>query len=130
MPRTVGGKAFTMIYAMFGIPLNLVTLAAVGWWLSRAFDLCFFKPCRFGDDEDRTKWSMGKHIARMMISFAIFFGFFAIIPGFVFQRMENWSFEESIYYSLVSLTTIGFGDYEAGASNYGVCSLIALLWYV
>jgi len=102
------------VYALFGIPLNLVTLAAVGWWLSRAFDTCFFKPCRFGDDEDRTKWSLYKHVVRMIISLAVFLGFFSIIPSFVFRRLENWSMGECVYYTFISLTTIGFGDYEAG----------------
>jgi len=92
----------------------MVTLGAVGWWLSRAFDLCFFKPCHFGDDEDRSTWSLGKHMVRMIISFAIFLGFFSLIPSIIFHHLEDWTLGECVYYSLITLTTIGLGDYEAG----------------
>ena len=114
VPISPGGRAFTVVYALLGIPLHLVMLAAIGWWLSRAFDYCFFKPCHFGDDEDRSKWSIGKHIVRMLISLAIFLGFFAFIPAFVFRVLEKWTIGEGIYYALITLTTIGLGDYEAG----------------
>jgi len=113
-PQTSGGRAFTVVYALLGIPVVLVTLGAIGWWISRAFDRCFFKPCRFGDDEDRSTWSLGKHVVRMLISFAIFLVLFAFIPAVVFQHLEDWTFGEGVYYALITLTTIGLGDYEAG----------------
>jgi len=113
-PKSPGGRAFTVVYALVGIPLLIVALGALGWWLSRAFDLCFFKPCHFGDDEDRSTWSLGKHVVRMLISFAVFLGFFAFIPAFLFSHLEEWTFEEGVYYALITLTTIGLGDYEAG----------------
>jgi len=59
-------------------------------------------------------WPLRKHVARMIISFAVFLGFFAIIPAFIFQHLEDWGFGVGVYYALISLTTIGFGDYEAG----------------
>jgi len=50
----------------------------------------------------------------MLVNFAVFLGFFAFIPAFVFQQLENWTFGESVYYAVITLTTIGYGDYEAG----------------
>jgi len=50
----------------------------------------------------------------MLISFAIFLGFFAFIPAVVFHQLEDWSIAEGVYYALITLTTIGLGDYEAG----------------
>ena len=111
-PKSAGGRLFTVMYALFGIPLQLATLAAVGRWESRAFDKCL-RPCGF-DDEHRSTWSVRKHVARNIINLTIFFGLFAAIPSFVFEYMENWKFGEGVYYALISLTTIGFGDYEAG----------------
>jgi len=102
------------VYALLGIPVVLVTLAAIGWYLSRAFDQCFFRPCRFGDDEDRSTWSLGKHVVRMLISFVVFLVLFAFIPAVVFRHLEGWTFGEGVYYALITLTTIGLGDYEAG----------------
>lgn len=44
------------------------------------------------------------------------FGFFVFIffPAFLFMYYEGWSYDESVYYAFVTLTTIGFGDLVAG----------------
>jgi len=114
VPKSAGGRAFTVVYALIGIPLQLVTLGALGWWLSRALDRCFFRPCRCGDDEDRSTWSLGKHVVRMFLNIVIFLMVFAIIPACLFWQLEEWTLPEGIYYAFITLTTIGFGDYEAG----------------
>ena len=33
------------------------------------------------------------------------------------QQPENWSWVEAVYYSMISLTTVGFGDYYLGEPN-------------
>jgi len=50
----------------------------------------------------------------VLISVVIFLMFFAFIPSVVFQRLEGWTFGEGVYYAMITLTTIGLGDYEAG----------------
>ncbi|XP_073869443.1 potassium channel subfamily K member 4 isoform X4 [Macaca fascicularis] len=40
---------------------------------------------------------------------------FVLTPTFVFCYMEDWSKLEAIYFVIVTLTTVGFGDYVAGA---------------
>ena len=37
-----------------------------------------------------------------------------IIPSSVFCSLEGWNIIDSVYYCLVTLSTIGFGDYVAG----------------
>lgn len=39
---------------------------------------------------------------------------FLAVPTFVFQRVENWSILEAFYFVVVTLTTVGFGDYVPG----------------
>ena len=34
--------------------------------------------------------------------------------GKISLKPENWSWIEAVYYSMISLTTIGFGDYNLG----------------
>lgn len=41
-----------------------------------------------------------------------------LIPPFVFMSMEEWTYLEGIYYSFITLTTVGFGDYVAGGFNF------------
>lgn len=37
-----------------------------------------------------------------------------VLPPVVFMSMEKWSYLEGLYYSFITLTTVGFGDYVAG----------------
>lgn len=37
-----------------------------------------------------------------------------VIPPFVFMFVEGWSYLEGIYFSFITLTTVGFGDYVTG----------------
>lgn len=39
---------------------------------------------------------------------------FLAVPTFVFQRVEDWSFLEAFYFVVITLTTVGFGDYVPG----------------
>lgn len=39
---------------------------------------------------------------------------FVAVPILVFQEVEQWTLLESAYYVVITLTTVGFGDYVAG----------------
>ena len=39
---------------------------------------------------------------------------FMVLPAVIFTFTEDWNIGEGIYYSFITLTTIGFGDYVAG----------------
>ena len=52
--------------------------------------------------------------------------FLILLPTWIFSTMENWSLADSFYFSIISISTIGFGDYVpnmnppikyAGSSN-------------
>lgn len=59
---------------------------------------------------------------------------FVLTPTFVFCYMEGWSKLEAIYFVVVTLTTVGFGDYVAGEATFlgllfpshGLCHLASL----
>ena len=36
---------------------------------------------------------------------------FILIPSIIFKALNDWTYFESIYFSFVSLTTVGFGDF-------------------
>lgn len=39
-----------------------------------------------------------------------------VIPPFVFMVTEEWNYIEGLYYSFITISTIGFGDFVAGES--------------
>ena len=39
---------------------------------------------------------------------------FLLVPAAIFAYLQNWSYGTAIYYGIVTLTSIGFGDYVAG----------------
>lgn len=39
-----------------------------------------------------------------------------VIPPFVFMVTEDWDYIEGLYYSFITISTIGFGDFVAGES--------------
>lgn len=43
---------------------------------------------------------------------------FIFIPSGIISYFEQWTFDESVYFAFVTLTTIGYGDYVAGMKYY------------
>lgn len=42
---------------------------------------------------------------------------FVTIPAVIFKHIEGWSTLEAIYFVVITLTTVGIGDYVAGMST-------------
>ena len=108
-PVTTGGRTFTVIYALFGIPLALVVYGKVGFWLDRSLARLLSRFTRHKHLSKREK------IARSVVN--LFGGtfLFMLVPPIGFMRRENWSYGEGLYYSFITLTTIGLGDFVAGS---------------
>lgn len=107
-PSTIGGRTFCIFYAILGIPLMLVMLAGIGEklrhlseQLDQKIGLCPKSP------------KLGRALG---VGFILTLGvvLFLLIPGIIFKYVEGWTYGESLYYGVITLTTIGFGDFVAG----------------
>ncbi|XP_027726482.1 potassium channel subfamily K member 2 [Vombatus ursinus] len=111
-PRTEGGKIFCIIYALLGIPLFGFLLAGVGDQLGTIFGKGIAKV-----EDTFIKWNVSQTKIRI-ISTIIFILFgcvlFVALPAVIFKHIEGWSALDAIYFVVITLTTIGFGDYVAG----------------
>nr|XP_044998252.1 potassium channel subfamily K member 2 isoform X2 [Jaculus jaculus] len=114
-PRTEGGKIFCIIYALLGIPLFGFLLAGVGDQLGTIFGKGIAKV-----EDTFIKWNVSQTKTRI-ISTIIFILFgcvlFVALPAVIFKHIEGWSALDAIYFVVITLTTIGFGDYVAGGSD-------------
>uniref|UniRef100_A0A8C8DRW2 Potassium channel, subfamily K, member 5b n=1 Tax=Oryzias sinensis TaxID=183150 RepID=A0A8C8DRW2_9TELE len=124
-PKTKGGRVFCILYGLCGIPLCLVWLSELGSF--------------FGDRAKRLSQVMiRKGISVKKVQFTctalfLLWGLLVhlVIPPFVFMSVEGWTYLEGIYFSFITLTTVGFGDYVAGVNPdiqyprlYRVCAEI------
>ncbi|XP_033846870.1 potassium channel subfamily K member 2-like [Periophthalmus magnuspinnatus] len=111
-PHTEGGRIFCIIYALLGIPLFGFLLAGVGDQLGTIFGKGIAKV-----EKMIVKWKVSQTKIRV-ISTLIFILFgcllFVALPAVIFKHIEGWSALESIYFVVITLTTIGFGDFVAG----------------
>ncbi|KPP64361.1 potassium channel subfamily K member 2-like, partial [Scleropages formosus] len=114
-PHTQGGRTFCIIYALLGIPLFGFLLAGVGDQLGTIFGKGIVKV-----EKIFVKWNVSQTKIRVTSTVLfILFGclLFVTIPAIIFKHIEGWSALESIYFVVITLTTIGFGDFVAGGSE-------------
>ncbi|GAA6234293.1 potassium channel subfamily K member 2 isoform X1 [Lates japonicus] len=111
-PHTEGGRIFCIIYALLGIPLFGFLLAGVGDQLGTIFGKGIAKV-----EKMIVKWQVSQTKIRVISTLLfILFGclIFVALPAVIFKHIEGWSTLESIYFVVITLTTIGFGDFVAG----------------
>lgn len=67
------------------------------------------------------KWKVSQTKIRVISTLLfILFGclIFVALPAVIFKHIEEWSTLESIYFVVITLTTIGFGDFVAGEKGH------------
>ncbi|KAJ4931309.1 hypothetical protein JOQ06_025606 [Pogonophryne albipinna] len=109
-PKTQGGRVFCILYGLCGIPLCLVWISQLGSF--------------FGDRAKRlSQVLIHKKVSVKKVQFTctalfLLWGLVVhlVIPPFVFMSIEGWSYLEGLYFSFITLTTVGFGDYVAGVN--------------
>uniref|UniRef100_A0A8C5J762 Potassium two pore domain channel subfamily K member 17 n=1 Tax=Junco hyemalis TaxID=40217 RepID=A0A8C5J762_JUNHY len=107
-PSTAVGRIFSIVFALFGIPLNLVLLNEIGHLMLLGVQHCASRL------EEVFHWQ--NKASFLMKTCALVTGLllFLLLPPLLFSDKEGWSYEEGFYYSFITLSTIGFGDYVIG----------------
>ncbi|XP_068172288.1 potassium channel subfamily K member 15-like [Antennarius striatus] len=107
-PRTDAGKTFCMFYAVLGIPLTLVMFQSLGERINTCVRY-FLRRAKQGMGLRTTEVSMGNMVLVGLLSCTSTL----CIGAAAFSHFEDWTFFNAYYYSFISLTTIGFGDFVA-----------------
>ncbi|XP_061786330.1 uncharacterized protein kcnk4a [Nerophis lumbriciformis] len=125
-PRTWYGQLFCLCYALVGIPMFGILLAGVGdhmgTVLRRAvakIETLFLK---------RKVRPTTVRVSSAVLSILVGCLIFLAVPTVVFQESEDWSFLESLYFVVITLTTVGFGDFVPDGSHAGGLFFKPLVW--
>ncbi|KAF2355679.1 3-hydroxyacyl-CoA dehydrogenase NAD binding [Trinorchestia longiramus] len=111
-PNTIYGKTFTVLYAVFGIPLCLVLFHSIGERLNKVFSMIIRSIKRLFKFRSNDVTDVDLILAVTTSSTL------TITAGAaVFSSYEQWSYFDSVYYCVITLTTIGFGDMVALQKN-------------
>ncbi|XP_002933240.1 potassium channel subfamily K member 10 isoform X1 [Xenopus tropicalis] len=113
-PSTEGGKIFCILYAIFGIPLFGFLLAGIGDQLGTIFgkSIARVEKVFLKKQVSQTKIRVISTILFIVAGCLVF----VTIPAVIFKQIEGWTELESLYFVVVTLTTIGFGDFVAGGN--------------
>ncbi|XP_076833933.1 potassium channel subfamily K member 17-like [Brachyhypopomus gauderio] len=109
-PKTTLGQIFCVVFAIVGIPLNIVVLNRVGKnMLAVERKVCTF----IAEKTSHQKCVIVcLHVTSVIISSVLYL----VVPMLLFQQYEGWSYSQAIYYCFITLSTIGFGDYVADSN--------------
>ena len=121
-PGTQRGRIFLCFYALLGIPLFLVYMATLGKCLLSIWNAMVLRiPSK--------RVSMSKRIENYSVVILVIIAFVLVVflPAALFQRSERqWSYSDAVYFSIVSLTTVGFGDYAPASHHLQRLNYVAL----
>ncbi|XP_041704591.2 potassium channel subfamily K member 4 isoform X1 [Coregonus clupeaformis] len=125
-PRTKWGQLFCVCYALVGIPMFGFLLAGVGDHMGTGLRKAVWKM-----ETLFLKQRVSPTYVRVMsavLSILIGCLIFLAVPTLVFKEVEDWSFLEALYFVVITLTTVGFGDYVAGSNRKDGDLFKPLVW--
>uniref|UniRef100_A0A2K6SJB8 Potassium channel subfamily K member 6 n=2 Tax=Saimiri boliviensis TaxID=27679 RepID=A0A2K6SJB8_SAIBB len=110
-PLTDAGKAFSIAFALLGVPTTMLLLTASAQRLSLLLTHAplSWLSMRWGWDPRRAAcWHL---VALLGVVVTVCF----LVPAVIFAHLEEaWSFLDAFYFCFISLSTIGLGDYVPG----------------
>ncbi|KAK2500246.1 hypothetical protein MC885_017249 [Smutsia gigantea] len=110
-PLTDAGKAFSIAFALLGVPATMLLLTASAQRLSLLLTHVplSWLSLRWGwDPRQVARWHL---VALLAVVMTLCF----LVPAAVFAHLEeDWSFLDAFYFCFISLSTIGLGDYVPG----------------
>nr|XP_043904943.1 potassium channel subfamily K member 10a [Solea senegalensis] len=116
-PSTEGGKIFCILYAIFGIPLFGFLLAGVGDQLGTIFVKSIAKVEKMFRNKHNQISQTKIRVASTLLFILAGCILFVTIPAVIFKYIEGWTALESTYFVVITLTTVGIGDYVAGGNR-------------
>ncbi|OAF68400.1 Potassium channel subfamily K member 1 [Intoshia linei] len=129
-PLSGSGKIVCIFFAITGIPLTIMLITGVVdrlLLLSRqclrltVFVLDFIvRKCRNSDEKDyviKEKIYLVSKISHIVVSSLFIIFFSVLLPAIIFSFVEfEWTYIDALYYCIITITTVGLGDFIPGDS--------------
>ncbi|EDW62831.1 open rectifier potassium channel protein 1 isoform X1 [Drosophila virilis] len=139
-PTTFAGRMIMIAYSVIGIPVNGILFAGLGEYFGRTFVAIYrrYKKYKMSTDDHYVPPQLGL-ITTVVIALIPGIALFLLLPAWVFTYFEDWPYSISFYYSYVTTTTIGFGDFVPtfGASQprefggwFVVYQIFVIVWFI
>ena len=119
-PRTPEGRVTCIAFALIGIPLNAILIGALGSVFGNKFRLYKEKLWEnLGREESVDTRPKVVVVLVESIVFTLFFtSILMLVPAAIFSALEedgsgSWNYLNSVYYTFITLSTVGFGDMVA-----------------
>uniref|UniRef100_A0A0R3RQR4 Ion channel n=1 Tax=Elaeophora elaphi TaxID=1147741 RepID=A0A0R3RQR4_9BILA len=149
VPVTFQGRMFCIIYALFGVPLILITVADIGKFLSENIVWLYAKYTKakkqykekkksvcitslVGDINGNVKDQLLQFGLEQYISIPILF-IVGMLLGYItigavlLAAWEHWDFFSGFYFSFITMTTVGFGDIVPVKQEYFLFDLFYIV---
>ena len=112
-PETWQGQVFCIFFSLVGIPVTALMLKSVGEFIAKAITISL------SAFERRVLTREPENLERKCFIASIVLMIFMLLGGAVFAKSsEDWTMMEGIYFTFVTLSTIGFGDYVVNDGGY------------
>ncbi|XP_041669009.1 potassium channel subfamily K member 6 [Cheilinus undulatus] len=128
-PLSDTGKAFSIVYALIGVPFTMLVLTACVQRLM--YPLVFAPVSLLQRSGMEPRPATVLHFLLLLVLVVVFF---FVAPAAVFSAVEmTWSFLDGIYFCFISLCTIGLGDFVPGthpAQKYRPLYQVSVMVYL
>ncbi|XP_037534291.1 potassium channel subfamily K member 6 [Nematolebias whitei] len=128
-PLSDAGKAFSIIYALIGVPFTMLVLTAC---VQRVMHPLVLTPiCLLQRSGMKPRPATVLHFLLLLVLVVLCF---FLVPAAVFSVVEvSWTFLDGIYFCFISLCTIGLGDFVPASQpgqKYRALYQVAVMAYL